>query len=114
MLRTVQSLPLAGLSTLGFDPTRFQTEPPVCYRTSWQLPGPDFHRQATTSTNTTITPSPHEVTPCSALLCWAHERSGLGLTHLVLAGRPAVPQPAVSTASLSSVGSDAAGTRARI
>ena len=49
MLRTVQSLPLGGLPTLGFDPTRFQTGPPVCYRASWQLPGPDFHRQATTS-----------------------------------------------------------------
>ena len=23
--------------------------PPVCYRASWQLPGPDFHRQATAS-----------------------------------------------------------------
>lgn len=44
MLRTTQSLPLTGLSTLGFDPTRFQTEPPACYRASWQLPGPDFHR----------------------------------------------------------------------
>ncbi len=55
MLRTVQSLPLAGLLTLGFDPDRFQTEPPVCYRASWQLPGPDSHRQATTSTNTKIT-----------------------------------------------------------
>src|SRR3954462_8164615 len=77
MLRTVQSLPRAGPLTLGFAPVRFQTEPPVCYRASWQLPGPDFHRQATTSTNTTITPSPHEVTPCSALLCWAHESLGL-------------------------------------
>ena len=38
-----------GLLTLGFDPTRFQTEPPACYRASWQLPGPDSHRQATTS-----------------------------------------------------------------
>ena len=38
-----------GLSTLGFDPTRFQTEPPACYRASWQLPGPDSHRQAMTS-----------------------------------------------------------------
>jgi MFS family permease len=38
-----------GLSTLGFDPTSFQTEPPACYRASWQLPGPDSHRQATTS-----------------------------------------------------------------
>ncbi|GDY34105.1 hypothetical protein GTS_57380 [Gandjariella thermophila] len=38
-----------GLSTLGFDPARFQTKPPACYRASWQLPGPDSHRQATTS-----------------------------------------------------------------
>ena len=38
-----------GLLTLGFDPARFQTEPPACYRASWQLPGPDSHRQATTS-----------------------------------------------------------------
>src|SRR5947209_9803133 len=49
MLRTVRLLPLAGLLTLGFDPTRFQTEPPVCYRASWQLPEPDSHRLATTS-----------------------------------------------------------------
>ena len=34
MLRTVQLLPLTGPSTLGSDPTRFQTEPPVCYRAS--------------------------------------------------------------------------------
>ncbi|SNQ47638.1 hypothetical protein FRACA_20034 [Frankia canadensis] len=48
MLRTALSLPLTGLSTLGFDPARFQTKPPACYRASWQLPGPDSHRQATT------------------------------------------------------------------
>jgi len=34
MLRTVQLLPQQGLSTLGFDPDRFQPEPPVCYRAS--------------------------------------------------------------------------------
>ena len=44
--------PPKGLSTLGFDPARFQTEPPACYRASWQLPGPDSHRQATTSLST--------------------------------------------------------------
>ncbi len=49
MLRTAQLLPPEGLSTLGFDPTRFQIEPPACYRASWQLPGPDSHRLATTS-----------------------------------------------------------------
>ena len=42
MLRTAQLLPPPWLLTLGFDPTRFQTEPPACYRASWQLPGPDF------------------------------------------------------------------------
>ena len=47
--RTALSLPLTGLLTLGSDPARFQTEPPACYRASWQLPGPDSHRQATTS-----------------------------------------------------------------
>lgn len=40
-LQTAQLLPQTGLSTLGFDPTRFQTKPPACYRASWQLPGPD-------------------------------------------------------------------------
>jgi hypothetical protein len=35
--------PPKGLSTLGFDPTRFQTRPPACYRASWQLPGRDSH-----------------------------------------------------------------------
>src|SRR5688572_18551629 len=48
-LRTAQSLPPTGLLTLGFDPARFQTEPPACYRASWQLPGRDSHPQATTS-----------------------------------------------------------------
>ena len=38
--------------TLGSDPGPFQTKPPACYRASWQLPGPDFHRQATTSLRT--------------------------------------------------------------
>ena len=49
MLRTAQLLPPEGLSTLGFDPARFQAKPPACYRASWQLPGPDFHRLATAS-----------------------------------------------------------------
>jgi hypothetical protein len=48
-LRTAQSLPPTGLLTLGFDPARFQTEPPACYRASWQLPGRNSHPQATTS-----------------------------------------------------------------
>jgi hypothetical protein len=49
MLRTAQSLPQPGPSTLGSDPARSQTKPPVCYRASRQLPGPDSHRQTTTS-----------------------------------------------------------------
>ena len=50
MLRTAQLLPsFKGLSTLGSDPARFQAKPPACYRAPWRLPGPDFHRQATTS-----------------------------------------------------------------
>src|SRR4051812_42240622 len=49
MLQTVQSLPPTGLVTLGFDPARFQTKPPACYRAPWRLPGPDSHRLATAS-----------------------------------------------------------------
>ena len=49
MLRTVQSLPPKGLLTLGSDRAPFGTQPPACYRASWQSPGPDSHRQATTS-----------------------------------------------------------------
>ncbi len=68
MLRTAQSLPPKGLLTLGFDPTRFQTEPPACYRASWQLPGRDSHPQTTTS------------------LCWisySSSTSNSGRTHVL-------------------------------
>jgi hypothetical protein len=41
--------PPKGLLTLSFDPARFQTEPPACYRASWQLPGRASHPLATTS-----------------------------------------------------------------
>ena len=54
MLRTARLLPLEGLLTLGFDTGRFPPMPPACYRASWQLPGPDSHRQATTSLRLTI------------------------------------------------------------
>src|SRR6266852_7285528 len=58
MLRTAQSLPPSGLSTLGSDPARYQTEPPACYRASWQLPGRDSHPLATTSLcSDQVTPS---------------------------------------------------------
>jgi hypothetical protein len=52
MLRTASSLSYTVPLTLGSDLARFQAEPPACYRASWQLPGPDFHRQATTSLRT--------------------------------------------------------------
>jgi hypothetical protein len=74
MLRTASSLPLAGLLTLGSDPARFQTEPPACYRASWQLPGPDFHRQATTSLRTARSAATSQR---HLPLCWAHESSRL-------------------------------------
>jgi hypothetical protein len=41
--------PPEGLLKLGFDARRFPLTPPACYRASWQLPGPDLRRQATTS-----------------------------------------------------------------
>ncbi len=41
--------PRTGLLTLGFNTGRFPPTLPACYRASWQLPGPDSHRQATTS-----------------------------------------------------------------
>ncbi len=60
--------PPKGLSTLGFGPARFRTEPPACYRASWQLPGPDFHRQATTSLRTRKNTMPYVTVPPPALL----------------------------------------------
>src|SRR5438309_848592 len=74
MLRTASSLPLAGLLTLGSDPARFQTEPPACYRASWQLPGPDSHRQATTSLRTARSAATSQR---HLPLCWAHEKGSL-------------------------------------
>src|SRR5207247_876052 len=41
--------PLAGLSTLRFAAGRFPPATAACYRAPWRLPGPDFHRLATTS-----------------------------------------------------------------
>ena len=49
MLRTGRLLPPSWLSTLRFDAGRFPPTPAACYRASWQLPGPDSHRLATTS-----------------------------------------------------------------
>jgi hypothetical protein len=72
MLRTAQSLPLKGLSTLSFDAGRFPPTLPACYRAIWQLPGPDSHRQATTSLRPKTT---YMVTS----VCWAHESARLVL-----------------------------------
>ena len=72
MLRTASSLPHTGLSTLGSDPARFPAEPPACYRASCQLPGPDFHRQATTSLRTRRTPW-HYVTVSPPVLLGARD-----------------------------------------
>src|SRR6516165_8951268 len=69
MLRTASSLPFAGLLTLG--PARFPAGPPACYRASWQLPGPDFHRQATTSLRTRRN-TMHYVTVSPPALLGAH------------------------------------------
>ena len=61
-----------GLRHRGFPPA-----PPVCYRASWQLPGPDFHRQATTSLRTTSSAT-HVASPPALL--------GTRITHLVTRG----------------------------
>jgi hypothetical protein len=81
MLRTASSLPLTGLLSLGSDPARFQTNPPACYRASWQLPGPDFHRQATTSLRTRANTMAF-TSRCHLLLCWAHEKGSLAYLSL--------------------------------
>jgi hypothetical protein len=49
MLRTARSHTPEGCLTLRFDPARFPAKPAACYRASWQRPGPDLPRQATTS-----------------------------------------------------------------
>src|SRR5450755_2696762 len=70
--------PVTGLLTLGSDPARFPAEPPACYRASWQLPGPDSHRQATTSLRTARSAATSQR---HLPLCWAHESSGLNLSY---------------------------------
>src|SRR5712664_3001537 len=81
MLRTASSLPLTGLLTLGSDPARFQTEPPACYRASWQLPGPDLHRQATTSLRTARSAAKSQR---HLPFCWAHGRSSDNLACVLI------------------------------
>src|SRR5579875_4155191 len=76
MLRTASSLPHTGLLTLGSDPARFPAEPPACYRAFWQLPGPDFHRQATASLRTREK-TPWHTSRCHLLFCWAHGKGSV-------------------------------------
>ena len=64
MLPTVQSLPRRAFDA-GLRPRPFQTKQPACYRVSWQLPGLDFRRQATTSLRTRSS--------AMAPFCSAHE-----------------------------------------
>jgi DNA-binding beta-propeller fold protein YncE len=97
MLRTASSLPLTGLLTLGSDPARFQTEPPACYRASWQLPGPDSHRQATTSLRTARSAAKSQR---HLPFCWAHEFSGLAAQNLAASASPARSALAAVTAGL--------------
>jgi hypothetical protein len=74
MLRIAPSLPHTGLLTLGSDAGRFPAAPPACYRASWQLPGPDFHRQATTSLRIQRSPPWHYVTVSPPALLGARKR----------------------------------------
>ena len=77
MLRAGQSLPPKGLSTLRFSTGRFPPALAACYRASWQLPGPDFHRLA----DTDLRVDHLNVTTSWSTLCThaaGHTNSGLG------------------------------------
>jgi hypothetical protein len=63
-----RSVPPTGLLTLRFATGRFPPTTAACYRASWQLPGPDSHRQATTSLRW-IT-----IYTASTSNSWAHSR----------------------------------------
>ena len=80
MLRAGQLLPPKGLSTLRFSTGRFPPAPAACYRASWQLPGPDFHRLADTS----LRVNHLNVTTSWSSLCThaaGHTKLGLGPVH---------------------------------
>ena len=96
MLRTASSLPYRAFDA-GLRRGRLPPTPPACYRASWQLPGPDFHRQATTSLRTARSAARSQR---HLPLCWAHERAGLtGIDllawtqHLLLDGDLAAAEP---------------------
>ena len=83
MLRAGQLLPPKGLSTLRFSTGRFPPAPAACYRASWQLPGPDFHRLADTS----LRVNHLNVTTSWSSLCThaaGHTKLGLGQHVIVL------------------------------
>ena len=86
--------PLTGLSTLGSGPARFETTPPVCYRAAWQLPGPDSHRQATTSLRTARSTMAlrHGVTSRSA---GARKIRAKGTRRYPQSSRPGLVTPAI-------------------
>src|SRR5271170_1719641 len=107
MLRTASSLPPEGLLTLGSDPARFPAEPPACYRASWQLPGPDSHRQATTSLRTRrstvayVTVSPPIPLGARTIEVNCREFPG-GSSSMVAAGDPGgVPAPGATAVTSS-------------
>ena len=80
MLRAGQLLPPKGLSTLRFSTGRFPPALAACYRASWQLPGPDFHRLADTS----LRVDHLNVTTSWSSLCThaaGHTKLGLGLDN---------------------------------
>jgi len=54
--------------TLGVDRDRFQSQPPVCYRAPWRLPGPDFHRLVTASFRSVVKIESLDLLP----FFWAH------------------------------------------
>ena len=72
-LRTARSHTPKGRLTLRFDPGRLHPKPAACYRASWQLPGPDLPRQATTS----LCWISYSI---STLQLWAHSRPSWNFT----------------------------------
>ena len=85
MLRTGQLLPPKGLLTLRFSTGRFPPTLAACYRASWQLPGPDFHRLADTS----LRVDHLNVTTSWSSLCThaaGHTKLGLEILTRALAG----------------------------
>jgi hypothetical protein len=68
--------PLHRAFDAGLQPGLFPDQAAACYRASWQLPRPDFHRQATTSLRTRRSTVAFYIT-VSPPFCWAHEKGSL-------------------------------------